>query len=289
MSVMKGEKAYYHNSNVGPIQFTKKQVLYKKSDYNEDDSIEFRNEEVGKAEAMKIVLKQQMEPFCDEQERLYKNGVQNDVLQDLTLHKLYFETSKIETGILTRRHLYADNDIEHVTTNIYDFDGERIRIEANGGTVRERKAMVAKLNYEARLLKAENPGMSKQSIIDYTKGIRDGFDYSATLQPLTPFSMDEQSQILRAQAMSSCKQLEEFKDKDPNNVFKRKVKNLFGEHGCIPTDFLQKAGELLDMPRYDEKLDRLHDNIYGKGNEQVKLENTEERVYFDHETEYDSE
>lgn len=190
---------------------------------------------------------------------------------------------------LTRRYLYADNDIGNVHTNINDFDGERIQIEVNDGTVKERKAMVKKLNFEARLFMAENPGISRQSIYDYTKGMRDGFDYSKTLQPITPYSMDEQSQILRAQAVSSCKQSEKLKDKDPNNVFKRKVKKLFGDHGCIPTDFLQKAGELLDMPRYDEKLDRLHDNIYGKGNEQVKLENTEERVYFDHETEYDSE
>lgn len=190
---------------------------------------------------------------------------------------------------LTRRHRYAENNNKRVYTNIYDFDGKRIVIEVKNGSLKERMSMIAKLNYEGRALMAENPGMSRQSIVDYTKGIRDGLDYSKTLQPITPYSMDEQSQILRAQLISSCKQSEELKDKDPNNVFKREVKILFGEHDCIPTDFLQKAGELLDTPRYDEKLDRLHDNIYGKRKEQVKLENTEEKVYFDHEIQYDSE
>lgn len=97
MSVMVRSKQYRFNSKVGTNKFSNKKVLYEKNDYNEDDSIEFRNEEDRKAEAMKNVLNRQMEPFRDEQERLHKNGVQKDDLSDLTNYKLSFEISKIDT------------------------------------------------------------------------------------------------------------------------------------------------------------------------------------------------
>ena len=98
MSVIVGAKVYKHNSKVETITFRNDVCLYKRSDYNDDDSIEFLNEEDRKAEAMKIVLKQQMEPFRGEQERLHKNGVEKKVLSDLTLYKLYLEVSKMNTG-----------------------------------------------------------------------------------------------------------------------------------------------------------------------------------------------
>lgn len=98
MSVIVGAKVYKHKSKVETITFRNDVCLYKRSDYNDDDSIEFLNEEDRKAEAMKIVLKQQMEPFRGEQERLYINGVQKAVLRDLTLSRINYEISKIDTG-----------------------------------------------------------------------------------------------------------------------------------------------------------------------------------------------
>lgn len=98
MSAIVTKKRYERKSKVGTITFQNYVCLYKESDYNDDDSIDFLNEEDRKAEAMKIVLNPLMESFHDEQERLYINGVQKAVLKDLTLSRIHYEISKIDTG-----------------------------------------------------------------------------------------------------------------------------------------------------------------------------------------------
>lgn len=108
--------------------------------------------------------------------------------------------------------------------------------------------MKEKLDYHGRKMKVENPGIAREDIMQYIEGIREGLDHSE-VQPLPPYPMDLESRIQRAQALPS--QLDE-------------VKRLFPEEGCIPAHILREADRLLNTKRYDEKLDRLHDKLYGK-------------------------
>lgn len=192
---------------------------------------------------------------------------------------------------MTRRHLYLDEPSDkNVCTNVLDIEeGRVINFRVKGNSYREKWALKSKIEYEAARLKIERPDVSRDSLRFFMKGIHDGLDYSKAWQLLPQYNMNKASIIQRAQAMSSCQQLEASKDKDPRNRFKKDVKTLFPEHGCIPVDVLEEAFELLNMKRYDDKLDRWHEKVYGTDDELNHEQDDEEQNYFDYESDYDSE
>lgn len=156
-------------------------------------------------------------------------------------------------SLKTRRFLYPNKNADiSVHASVPDYENKTITILCPGNSYQEKVLMKEKLEYHASKMKVENPGIAREDIMQYMEGIRDGLDHSEAMQHLPPYPMDLESRIQRAQALSS--QLDE-------------VKRLFPEEGCIPAHLLREADELLNMKRYDEKLDRLHDKLYGNHNE----------------------
>lgn len=122
-----------------------------------------------------------------------------------------------------------------------------------GSSYKEQIFLKYKIEYKARLHKANNPNVTKEDMHRYMKGLKKGIDYSEEDQPVPPYKMDLESRVERAMATSSCKQAKEYEDKKPNKVIRQEVKALYGTNSTIPADNLQKAA-MRRRPRYNGRL-----------------------------------
>lgn len=75
-----------------------------------------------------------------------------------------------------------------------------------GSSYKEQSFLKYKIEYMARLHKANNPNATKEDMHQYMKGLKKGIDYSEEDQPVPPYKMDLESRVERAMATSSCKQ-----------------------------------------------------------------------------------
>lgn len=96
MSVLKGRKQFRFFNKVGTFEFETSKTIYKRGDYNVNDSTEVLESEERKAEAMKKALKPSMTAFQKELKKLYDSGVSQEDLQYLASCKIDYETGKLD-------------------------------------------------------------------------------------------------------------------------------------------------------------------------------------------------
>ena len=198
------------------------------------------------------------------------------MIRYLITYFVYLSTDEYSCNhysIKTRRFQLLDSPKNNqkqlrVTINEHNFDSELTIKLKKGGSYKANYLKKKELEFRTNLFMAKNPGISRGEVKIFMESFRDGIDLTFSKQPATLYEMDLNSQFKRAQAYSSCAQTEEFKDKDPNKVFRKMVKTHFEEDGCIPTDVLEKAAGMR-RKRYNSKLDRLNDTLYN-GNFFVK-------------------